>query len=124
MRRKVSLILFVAFISLSVNTAFAGGDDIILLPLDSIEDIYGRSPVLEPIAMMDDGILTLEYPSPTTSEVVVTSVPAGTVVYTAQFNATTQVQINLASLPAGTYLLEVYAFDKWWWGEFVIEDDN
>ena len=122
--KKSSIILFVAFISLSVNTAFAGGDDIILLPIDSItiEGSHGRS--IEPLAVMTDGILTLEYPSPTTSEVVVTSVPAGTVVYTAQFNATTQVQINLASLPAGTYHLEVYALGKWWWGEFEVEDEN
>ena len=123
--KKASFILLMAFLGLGVNYAFAGGDDIILLPLDSIiiEDNHGRSPELEPCAVINDGILTLDYYSVTASEVIIVNRLSEAVVYSSQYAPSTQVQVNISVLPIGLYRLEVYAFGKWWWGEFVIEEE-
>lgn len=123
--KKVSLVLLMAFLGLGVNSAFAGGDDIILLPLDSIfiGDNHGRSLDLEPSATFQDGIITLEFLSATNSEVKVTNEWSGIVVYTACFSPSTQVQVNASSFTTGSYRLDIFAFGKWWWGEFTIEEE-
>ena len=60
---------------------------------------------------------------PTFSQVIVRDAETDAVVYSASYDATRQVVVNLSSLPEGNYELHVYAFGKWWWGEFEIEED-
>ena len=47
-------------------------------------------------------------------------------VYSDNFASTTQVIIDLddEGISEGSYLLRIYAFDKWWWGEFVLEEER
>ena len=47
-------------------------------------------------------------------------------VYSEEFAASRSVVIDLAEegLEEGTYELHVYAFGKWWWGEFEIQTED
>ena len=82
-----------------------------------------RSISVSPSAFQDGSSLTINFPMPTFSQVIVRDAETGAVVYSASYDATRQVVVNLSSLPEGTYELHVYAFGKWWWGEFEIEED-
>ena len=59
----------------------------------------------------------------TALQVIIRDAETGAVVYSAPYDATILVVVNLSSLPEGTYELSLYAFGKWWWGEFVINED-
>ena len=82
-----------------------------------------RTGVLEPAAYIYDQCVTISYPMPTVSQVVIRDAETGAVVYSAPYDATRQVVIDLSSLPEGTYEIRLYAFGKWWWGEFEIIDN-
>ena len=121
-------ILLAALLGLVVCPVFAGGgNDIILLPLDSIFiDGGDRSTVLEPSAEIVNAFLFLQYPSATASQVVIINESTNQTVYSDSFDSTTQVIIDLEyeGIGEGSYLLHIYAFGKWWWGEFVLEDEK
>ena len=82
----------------------------------------GRSLDVSPTAFIESQYITVNYPLSTVSEVVIRDADTGVVVYSAPYDATRQVVINLSSLPEGTYELRLYAFGKWWWGEFELEE--
>ena len=82
-----------------------------------------RSISVSPSAFQDGSSLTINFPMPTFSQVIVRDAETDAVVYSASYDATRQVVVNLSSLPEGNYELHVYAFGKWWWGEFEIEED-
>ena len=71
-------------------------------------------------AYLNGSMLTIDYPMPTVSQVIIRDAETDAVVYSAPYDATRQVLINLSSLPEGTYELRLYAFGKWWWGEFEL----
>ena len=119
-------ILLAALLGLVVIPVFAGGgNDIILIPLDSvIIDHGGRSTMLEPSAEIVNSFLLLEYPSATASHVEIINQSTNQTVYSDSFASTTQVIIDLEDegIGEGIYLLRICAFGKWWWGEFVLEE--
>ena len=80
-----------------------------------------RSLNASPTAFIEGEYITISYPLSTVSEVVIRDADTDAVVYSAPYDATRQVVINLSSLPEGTYEIRLYAFGKWWWGEFTIE---
>ncbi len=109
---------------LSTGTIFAQEIVIPLIYEDPVDPTTenSRSLNLSPTASLDDCTLQINFPMYTTSQEVVRDAETGAVVYSASYDATRQVVVNLSSLPEGTYELHVYAFGKWWWGEFEIED--
>lgn len=76
-----------------------------------------------PEVFLNGSILCINYPLSTVTQVVIVNSMTGDEVLSEQYDATRQVIVNLSSLPEGTYELRVYAFGKWWWGEFEIEDE-
>lgn len=75
-----------------------------------------------PTASLDEPTLTVSFPMSTTSQVVILDAETNTVVFLAPYDATRQVEISLLSLPEGSYTLRVYAFGKWWVGEFMLNE--
>ena len=90
---------------------------------DPEQDDTPRSLIAEPVANLFGASLIIDFPVPTVSQVIIRDAESGTVVYSAPYDTTRQVVVNLSSLPEGNYELHVYAFGKWWWGEFEIEED-
>lgn len=82
-----------------------------------------RSLAVSPSAFQDGSSLIIDFPMPTVSQVIIRDAETGAVVYSASYDATRQVVVNLSSLPEGNYDLHVYAFGKWWCGEFELEED-
>ena len=84
----------------------------------------GRSIVDVPSVSLDGTVLTISFPSDTLSQVVIINQSTSQTVYSDNFASTTQVIIDLddEGISEGSYLLRIYAFDKWWWGEFVLEE--
>ena len=85
------------------------------------KDVFPRSTNLAPSVYLEGTVFTIDYPMPTVSQVIIRDAETDAVVYSASYDATRQVVINLSSLPEGTYEIRLYAFGKWWWGEFTIE---
>ena len=90
---------------------------------DPEQDDTPRSLIAEPVANLFGASLIIDFPVPTVSQVIIRDAESGTVVYSAPYDATRQVVVNLSSLPEGLYELHLYAFGKWWWGEFEIDED-
>ena len=87
--------------------------------------IGGRSIVDVPSVSLDGTVLTISFPSDTLSQVVIIDQRSSQTVYSDSFATTTQVVIDLddEGIGEGSYLLRIYAFGKWWWGEFVLEEE-
>lgn len=121
--KKINFLL-VMFMLLS-GSVFAESINILLVPdnPNGPDKEGSRSINAFPSASLNESTLTVNFPVYTTSQVVVRDAETGAVVYSASYDATRQVAVNLSSLPEGTYELHVYAFGKWWWGEFEIEED-
>ena len=83
----------------------------------------GKSPSELVTAILEDEALTLYFSPSTSSQVVITDSQTNTVVYSNSFGVATGQVISVSTLPAGEYELSIYAFGKWWWGEFVIEEE-
>lgn len=73
-------------------------------------------------ASIDDQVLTVSFSDVTASSVVVyEELDPDTVLYSQNYAPAYSVQAYLTSLPVGDYVVEIYAFDEWWIGEFEIE---
>ncbi len=97
----------------------------ILLSTDN-ENLSGlgeRSIVALPVATLDGSELTLFYPLSTESQVIIIDQSTQSTVYTEPFAATRSLNIDLEEegIPDGSYTLRIYAFGKWWIGEFILE---
>ena len=119
--------MIAALLALVEIPAFAGGDDIILQPQDSI--IFNnpdRTEMSLLSAALERNVLYLAFPSATASQVVIINEDTSQTVYSDSFASTTQVVIDLEDegIGEGSYLIRIYAFDKWWWGEFVLEEER
>ena len=88
----------------------------------SSSSMGGRSLDASPTAFIEGQYITVFYPLSTVSQVIIRDAETGAVVYSAPYDATRQLVINLSSLPEGTYELRLYVFGKWWWGEFELEE--
>ena len=120
--KKVFIFLFVS--CLVCMNSF--GDEIILqkkLGDGSIGQGGEKSPSEWVTASLENQTLTLSFTSSTSSQVVITDSQTNTVVYSGAFGVASSQVIPLSSLPAGVYVLSIYAFGEWWEGEFEIEDE-
>lgn len=118
-------LLLIGMLLFSFVSAFGQASMIKLTQENSngTNDGGSRTISVEPTAVYDGSSVIINFPMYTTSQVVVRDAETGAVVYSASYDATRQVVVNLSSLPEGTYELHVYAFGKWWWGEFELEED-
>ena len=116
-------VFFIGVLSLCVQSALAQERTEIIIvngqgmPLNDSGD---RSANVSPTAFIESQYITVNYPLSTVSEVVIRDADTDAVVYSAPYGATRQVIVDLSSLPEGTYELRLYAFGKWWWGEFEL----
>jgi len=81
--------------------------------------------LLEPFATLNNKVLTLQFPVSTVSQVIISDQNTNAILYSESFASTTQVVVDLEDegIGEGSYTLWLFAFDKWWWGEFVIEEE-
>lgn len=81
--------------------------------------------LLEPFATLNNKVLTLQFPVSTVSQVIISDQNTNAVVYSDSFSSTLQIIMDLEdeNIGEGNYSLRVYAFGKWWEGEFIIEDE-
>ena len=120
--KKLSLFLLL-LISMAVSATAQKPLTLIELIREESDTIpKTRTGVLEPAAYIYDQCVTISYPMPTVSQVVIRDADTDAVVYSAPYGATRQVIVDLSTLPEGTYELRLYAFGKWWWGEFELEE--
>ena len=124
---KKTIFLSVLFLSVW-GYAFAqtGNGGIRLEPLDSIGNEGPRSFIELPTATLDGLVLTIDFPTSTASQVIISDQNTNAVVYSDSFSSTLQIIIDLEdeNIGEGNYELRIYAFGKWWRGEFVIEDED
>lgn len=115
-RKKIVIMLFAALFTLSL---FAK-DDIIVRKKAGHETGSRTEEVVT--ASINQQVLTVSFTDVTASSVVVyeESYP-DTVLFSQTYAPAYSVQANLTTLPAGNYVVEIYAFDEWWIGEFEIE---
>lgn len=73
-------------------------------------------------ASIDEQVLTVSFTDVTASSIVVyDATDPDTVLFSQNYAPAYSAQADLASLPAGEYVVEIYAFDEWWIGDFEIE---
>ena len=73
-------------------------------------------------ASIDEQVLTVSFTDVTASSIVVyDATDPDTVLFSQNYAPAYSAQANLTSLPAGEYVVEIYAFDEWWIGDFEIE---
>lgn len=120
------LLFAFAVLLMSSSTIFADPADVPLVPENpnGIKNDGSRSMNAIPTASLDEPTLTVSFPMSTTSQVAILDAETDAVVYSAPYDATRQVEINLSSLSEGSYTLRVYAFGKWWVGEFMLGGDE
>ena len=92
---------------------------------DSTGIIGPRSFYEKPSASLNNSEIIIDFSSAVPSQVVLIDQSTNQTVYSDSFASTTQVIIDLEDegIGEGNYLLRIYAFGKWWWGEFVLEDE-
>ena len=75
-------------------------------------------------AYLEVNFLAISLTSVTPLQVFIINQSTNQTVYSDSFASTTQVIIDLEDegIGEGSYLLRIYAFGKWWWGEFVLEE--
>ena len=117
------LSLFLCILLLSVGNV-CGQMNLPLTPDDSIP-LGPRSTMTSVMATVDNPYFIIDFTSATASQVVIINEGTNQTVYSDNFASTTQVIIDLEDegIGEGSYLLRIYAFGKWWWGEFVIEEE-
>lgn len=71
-------------------------------------------------ASIDEQVLTVSFTDVTASSIVVYDA-TDTVVFSRNYAPAYSAQADLTSLPEGEYVVEIYAFDEWWTGDFEIE---
>lgn len=73
-------------------------------------------------ASIDEQVLTVSFTDVTASSIVVyDATDPDTVLFSQNYAPANSAQADLTSLPAGEYVVEIYAFDEWWIGDFEIE---
>lgn len=84
-----------------------------------------KTQTLIPTVTIDGSVLTIDFPEATASQVIISDQNTNAVVYSDSFSSTLQIIIDLEdeNIGDGNYVLRIYAFGKWWRGEFVIEEE-
>lgn len=72
------------------------------------------------VAIIDTHELIVTFSNITTSSVIIYGISdPDTILFTQSYSPAYSVQADLTSLPAGNYVVDIYAFGCWWTGEFV-----
>ena len=79
-----------------------------------------RSIEIPVTASIDGQVVTVSFSELTESQIVVTD-SAELTVYNQIYAPACSVQVNLNSLPSGSYTLHIYAFGVWWYGLFTLQ---
>ncbi len=73
-------------------------------------------------ASINQQVLTVSFSDVTASSIVVyEESDPDNVLFSQTYTPAYSVQANLTTLPAGDYVVEIYAFNEWWIGEFEME---
>lgn len=121
--KKVLLFIFVSCL-VCINSF---GEDIILQPEEGGNGTgqgQPKSPTAQVLAALEENVLYLSFAPSSSSEVIIIDSQTNTVVYSNTFGVAAGQVIPLTTLPAGGYVLSIYAFGQWWEGIFVIEEEN
>ena len=123
--KKVFAAIFVLSFSFCVYAQSSGNVPITQDP-ENIGGDGGKSLENVPTVTLDDSVLTIDFSEATASQVIISDQSTNAVVYSDSFSSTLQIIIDLEdeNIGEGNYVLRIYAFGKWWWGEFVIEEDD
>lgn len=123
---KKRLIILCGFLCLLIGSANAQNNAIKLERADTIPEERPRSLIEAdyPTAFIEDNVLTLNFTSAAAIQVAIERQHSHQVVYSDSFASTTQLVIDLENegIGEGSYFLWLYAFGKWWIGEFDIEE--
>ena len=124
MKKRVFVLFVIVMCMMNVSFIHAQEQGDIDLRIEAPHESQtgGRSIDVAPSAYIEGAFVTIDYPMPTVSQVIIRDAETDAVVYSAPYDATRQVLINLSILPEGTYEIRLYAFGKWWWGEFELEE--
>ena len=118
----------ILLISFCVFVCFMGfaQSNIPLTPESPIGGGGGKNQTLVPTVTLDGLTLTIDFPEAAASGVIISDQSTSAVVYSDSFSSTLQIIIDLEdeNIGEGNYELRIYAFGKWWRGEFVIEDED
>lgn len=124
------LSVFFGILLLTAGSVWSQNGNHIDVPVSPIEDdkpdVGPRSIVCVPTVTLDGVELTFDFPSATASQVIIMDENNNyQVVYSESFASTTQVIVDLEDegIGEGRYLLWLYAFGKWWEGEFIVEEE-
>lgn len=118
MKKIFSALTIMLCMSLSV-----GAIDVDLVKVDPSSDPLppeSRSEISTLTASIDEQVLTVLFSELTTSQIVVKD-SANLTVFNQTYSPAYSAQADLTSLPAGEYVVEIYAFGEWWTGDFEIE---
>ena len=96
---------------------------VVLTPNDSL--YWPKTIIVCPTATLDGTVLTFDFPEATVSQVIISDQNTNAILYSESFASTTEVVVDLEDegIGEGSYTLWLFAFGKWWWGEFVIEEE-
>ena len=98
---------------------------VIKLEVEDPRELVEKSLPPMPSVILNGTELNLQYPLATESQAVIVDQSTQTTVFSGTFTSSSSVVIDLEdeNLVEGTYTLRIYAFGKWWWGEFELEND-
>lgn len=121
--KKVAII---SVLFLCVSNLFGQSGNTMIQFTDSTLHGGPRSVIEMPTAFLNGLVLTIDFQEATVSQVIISDQNTNAVVYSDSFSSTLQLIIDLEdeNIGEGNYVLRIYAFGKWWWGEFVIEEDD
>lgn len=113
--------LFSFIIAMLFATPLFAGDGEIFIRVKPGTSTGSRTEVVV-TASINQQVLTVSFTDATASSIVVyEESDPDTVLFSQTYAPAYSVQANLTTLPAGDYVVEIYAFNEWWIGEFDIE---
>jgi hypothetical protein len=88
-------------------------------PIPGGDDGKSRSVVADIVVHVEADLLSVDIPIQTTSRIVIENAEE-CVVFDQTYPASSSVQVDLSTLPSGSYYLYIYAYDCWCVGEFEL----
>ncbi len=119
MKRIPLLLMFLSIISLPIGAK----DDIDLgynNPPTNKENKNPRSIIIPVVASLDSDKLVILFDEFVSSRVMIEDTIQNSVIIDQTYPASTSIQVDLLTLPSGSYYLYIYAYDCWWLGEFEL----
>lgn len=116
---------FISFLTILATTSLMSfANDEIPLRQGSIfepgEPTNPRSIECEVMASTDGQVVTASYSELVASQIVVKNT-GNQIVFDQTYAPACSVEVNITSLPIGSYTIYIYVMDNWWYGQFEIE---